>query len=743
VNSRTERHTSDHQSPQTWPRRIIRWLTAPARSAWRWFAHQPRGLQVGLVAVVLAALVTGGYYGQSYLKKRLATRDVGAAWAEYAHAVRRVDVDGIRDALDRVLAANPGDDTALRYRAMLDAGAADPEVVELAVVLMHDHIRHDRLAEAAREGEKVLTSNPKNWQARCAVAHHALQVKRDPALAERHLAQLPDPEDPAAGVNAGGLLYALRLSDIIGRDATNLRRLIVRRLLPFLRGGTAASAAVSAKVQLLECYLEPFADRSLLPELADYLGVADRLADSAVNEAVASRDVDVLVRLAKFGPRMRAALAAIRANDPARLPDDRLAPLVKSVDERTRRAWQAVREKSPDRPEAYLGLANLALLAGDHDAALAQVMEGIKTCGDRVEFLELRMRIVERHRPKAELFEVAESLRQAAVAAKQDPMKWCLAAIAWRRLHHNDRALGAADEALAIQRDHLLACRVKASILVESGTSRDFLEARDLLARLGELARRAIPEIAYLNARIMVGSGLWVLVEDEFKKVLETQARIQPKTTAPAIAFLLGVLSAPPSVERSEWVAARAQRVMQDEPQSGEARLLQFDALYQLADLSVTMDPRGGPPVWDTARVAAALRAFEDVGLEERTRPAVVAKRAALQLKGERNAALAMRTAAELLAQEALLNPFELEVLGSVLTANGKAAEAIRILEPVEKLRGASVGLHVALAVAYHRNNQPFDRDAALARAEKENVPSRSAREHAELIAAKQQFARE
>jgi len=722
---------------------LIRWLASPPRLAWRWFAHQPRALQVGLVLVVLAALATGGYYGRLFLKKRQAAEKVGAAWAEYAQAVRRADVEGIREALDHALVANPGDEIAIRYRAMLDAGAADPEVEELAVVLLHHHIRNDRLAEAAREGEKVLAKNPKNWQARCAVAHHALQVKRDLALTEHHLAQLPDPEDPAAGVNAGGLLYALRLSDMIGRDATKLRRLIVRRLLPFLRGGTAAAASISAKVQLLECYLEPFADSSLLPELADYLGVVDRLSDRAVSEAVESGDIEMLVRLAKFGPRMRAALAAIRANDPNRLTDDRLAPLVKSLDERTRKAWLAVREKSPDRPEAYLGLAKLELLADDLNAALTQVMEGIKACGNKVELLEVLLRIAANQSSDEFMFQVAESLRQAAVVAKTDPTKWCLVAIACMQMQirRNDIALSACDEALALQRTHPLACRLKASILVDSGSPRDLIEARELLDRLDKLSIRVNPALAYLNARIMVGSGLWVLVEDEFNKVLETQARIQPKTSVPAVGFLSGLLGDSPTVERAEWVAAQSKRVMQDDPQSAEARLLRFDALYQLADLSVTMDPRGGSPVWDTRRVTAALLAFQEIGLEYRTRPPVMAKVASLQLKGQGNAAEALRTAAGLRTAEALLNAFELEVLGAVLTANGKVADAVRILEQAEKTRGPTAGLHVALAVAYHRNNQPFDRAAAIARAE--NVSSRSAREHAELIAAKQLFNRE
>ena len=143
---------------------VLRWLTSPVRLAWRWLAHQPRAIQIGLVLVVLAAVGTGAYYGRTFVKKRLAARDVGAAWAEYGNAVRRADMDEIGAVLDRVLTVSPGDETATRYKAMLASGEADPEVQELAVILLHHHIRNDRLAEAAREGEKVLTKNPKNWQ---------------------------------------------------------------------------------------------------------------------------------------------------------------------------------------------------------------------------------------------------------------------------------------------------------------------------------------------------------------------------------------------------------------------------------------------------------------------------------------------------------------------------------------------------------------------------------------------------
>ncbi len=341
--------------------RRLRWLAAPFRRVGRWFSHQPRAVQIGLVAVVVAGLAAGVYYGNSYRQKRGTAREVAAAWGEYGNAANKFNLDGIRAALDHVLAIDPNEPTATRYKAMLDSGEADPEVPELAIVLLRQHITNGRRVEAAREAEKVLAKNPKDWAARCAVAHYALVVRKDRVLAEQHLNLLPDPEDPAANVGANGLSYALKLSDAVGRDTSTLRKVIVRRLLPHLKREAAGSASPEVKLLLLECYLEPFADPGSLGELFEYLAVADKLAESAVTDAVAAGDVKSLTGLASLWRPMRVALVRLREHDPARLPDDRLIPLAKAVDDRTRRAWQAVREKAPDRVEAYRGLAQFAL----------------------------------------------------------------------------------------------------------------------------------------------------------------------------------------------------------------------------------------------------------------------------------------------------------------------------------------------------------------------------------------------
>jgi hypothetical protein len=90
---------------------------------------------------------------------------------------------------------------------------------------------------------------------------------------------------------------------------------------------------------------------------------------------------------------------------------------------------------------------------------------------------------------------------------------------------------------------------------------------------------------------------------------------------------------------------------------------------------------------------------------------------------------------------EGSLTSHQLEVVGAVLAANNRSAEAVRILERAEKRPRPTAGLRVALALAYNKNKQPHDRDEAIRRAE--NTPTRSTREQAELIAAKILFQRE
>ena len=144
---------------------------------------------------------------------------------------------------------------------------------------------------------------------------------------------------------------------------------------------------------------------------------------------------------------------------------------------------------------------------------------------------------------------------------------------------------------------------IEAWLWVRSG---EFLKARESLAPLGE-AVRTDPALVRLHARVLVGSGLWVLCDDEFQKVLDAAAKLKAKTSAPAVAFLLGVIDVPADAERAAWVAAKANSFWPTTPlrrwRCGRGVAVPTRGPLRLAH------PKGGglPPVWDADRVTAAL----------------------------------------------------------------------------------------------------------------------------------------
>lgn len=712
----------------------FRWLGAPVRYLWKWFRYQPRLIQIGLAVVVLAALAAGGTYGWSYLKKRARNAEMAAAQQEYQAALAKCDLAAMQAALDRILAVNPTDAVAGRIKGILDRGESDPDTRDLAVVFLQHHIQADRRVEAAREAEKVLAFNPKHWLARCALAHHALEVRQDPALAEQILTQLPDPEDPKAELTPSGLLYALQLFEVLGLDSVKLRRVIVLRVLPALRSAMAAKAPPGAKWLLLNCYLAPFADPDSLSDLAAVWGVVDRLADDAVGEAIAANDVPILIQLGLLGPRLRGALALLRSHDPIQLPDERFQSLTKTLDDRTRRTWQAVRELAPDRIEAYRGLAMLAIQQNDGREAVQQLLDGLAACGDRSELYELLIPLLARIGSGQSVQALAQSLMRSAEATKTDASRWCLAAAAAMAADRSDEALRACACTRQILPNHPWACATEAQLWVRAG---NFAKARDALAALGETMVRRSPLLIRLNARVLMGSGLFQQLETELQAVAAIQAQRKPPTSELVMALLLGVFDSEPTIEQTQWLITKVAQVLADDPSAPGGRRLQAEALVRLADLTVTPNPKadGSPPIWNPETVAMALKAFEQLPLNERTEVGVLASVAALQLRGQDQKAAALRTITPLMPLEASLSSAQLEILGAVLLANDRVGDAVRVLERAVKLPQPRAANWVTLALAYHKNNQPIDARAALARAFE--VTTCSEREHLERVAAK------
>jgi tetratricopeptide (TPR) repeat protein len=716
-------------------RRWARAAAVPFTRFGRWFVHQPRAVQVTLVAVVLGGLAVGGYYATVYVQRRTVEREAAAGWRAFDEAARKTDLDGMKAALDRVLAAAPDDPLARRRRAALDAGSADPDDPDLALVLLNFHLQHNHLPEAAREAEKVLTKFPKHWTAHCALAHHALVVRKDPQAAEQYLTALPDPEDPAAMLDPGGLLYALALYQVVGHDPGPLRNLIVRRLLPLLRGAAAAGAPAATKVQLLECYLVPFTDPSpSLAELGSYWPVVARLADAALDEATAAGDAGTLIRLGLVGERLRVALAVLQKG--GLVPDDRREPLAKELDGRTKRTWQAAREKDPTRFEPYLAQAETAWREGNAAETERVLIEGLAACGTNNPLVEFLIRVqVHSDNPTADPRVALRNARSAAEASPNDPRLWLLVALAAQASRDRLAALEACAKVRQLVPNHPHACALEAQLWLEAGYPDRALGS---LRALGEAALRTEPVLAFLHAQALIGDGLDSLCEQELDAIARTPSDRYPVLVRVA-AVLRGALVARPKVlDRTAtvagWVAAKAGALLAIWPADVPLRRIRADGLYRQAEF--------GTPLWNPEVVSDAIREYGLLPLTGRVDLVVAARLANLYLKGRNDPDAAFHVAAPLRAAEPdpALTPEQLEALGAVYVATGRPADALRVLVRAVNVRGATAGCWVQLALAYHANRQP-----AEARAVIDHVLNleRSPREHAEWAAAKRMIYQE
>jgi predicted Zn-dependent protease len=700
-------------------RRFLALLAVPFLRVGRWFSHAPRAIQIGVVLVAVGALAGGTYYGQSYLAKRAREREVAAGWREFEEAGRSADVPAMHTALDRVLAASPHDATATARKAALAAGSADADDSDLAVVLVSHHMRQNRLAEAAREARKVLARYPKHWRALCVLAHYAVHVNRDADEARRWLEALPNPDDPGVRVDVGGLLHAVQLSRQLARDPAPFRRLIVYRVLPLLRGAAADSAPPVAKAQLIECYLEPFADPANLTELAGYWGVVSRLADAAAAGAQEAGDVVTLVRLGVLGERMRAALGLFREH--RHVTDDRFVAFTKEVDDRTRRVWSAVRQKEPARPEPYGGLAFLAVREGNYRQALETLLEGLAACGDRPELLDLLMRLAAATGNAEPAFKM---MWGAAEKAGTDPVKWCLAATAALATgRHHREALAACENARKHAPDHPWARRIQVRVWLDTGETAKALE---LLRSFGEPALRTDPRLVRLYARALVEAGQ-AADGEQFASELE-KAELGRPVPVLGVSYLRGLFDAKPDLARARRVADRANRLLANWPDDPGACRVLADALFRQSELAALP--------WNADAARGALRAFDRLPSADKTEPGVVTSVAALQLKALNDPAAASRTVAPFRdpANAALLTPVQREVMGAVSIATGKPDEAIAMLERAVRDPNATAGCWVQLALAYHAKGRAVDARAALEKAA--TFPNRSTREEAERLSA-------
>ena len=710
------RRTAPGRRPRAW-----RTVVSPARHLYHWFRGAPRWMQVILGLLALGSIGAGGTYAFHTRMETLRQRRVNGAWERFNAAARHGDDTAMRAAIADVKAEAPNDVRAATWERMLDTGEGDTGDPMTVFIAMIRELRAGKIEEAAREAQKRLQHEPKDWLARCVLASAAL-ARKDKDAAGRELDQLPPPEDRRATVTPSGLLMAFRLYRALGRDVTPLREFGQSHVLPFLRTATAQGLNPAQKVDLVETYLESFdpPDRRQPTGVQQGWAPAARLADQALEGALADADASTLARVGRIGTPLALGLRVLQRF--GQVDAEQYAELNRELETRTRRAWEALKEKDAANPEPYRGLAELHWRAGTvagRKAALETVAAGLQAAGGDPPLYEVFGQMLKQlGAPMAAWTE----LSRAAARTPDKPVLWILAADAALAAGRRDLALEACAKVREKEPANRWVMWTEARIWLAGGYPK---EAMDLLTKLGDPAVAAEPQAARAYVRALTESGNEARVEE----FLTLSERVSEKAEPPhaAVAALAGWAEARPvNAARATKVADRAERLLARWPDHADLFRVRADALFRAAE--------GAEPVWEPARVREATLAAERLRAKLPDDPQAAHALGWLRL-AEENPERALREVAPLRTPEAdpTLTAAQLELLGAIYRQTGKPDEAVRLLERAAAMPDAPAGVFVQLALAYHDQGQSGNSRAALDQARSRH---RSSREHADYVAA-------
>lgn len=690
---------------------------SPVRHTALWLRGAPRWLQAAVALVLVATAGAGGYYVFHKRAESHTQRAVADAWRHFDDTARAGDEPGMKAALDEVLAAAPDDALALRRKRTLETFDADPADEAMVLLSLRLNLRANKLEAAAREADKRLAKEPKDWLARCVKAAYALS-RGDRAAAEADLDALPNTDDARARLDPAGLLFAFRLYRATNRPTEVLRTLVQTRVVAAARSSHVQNLAPGEKLGIVECYLEgfePAADRPQPTDLVAGWSVMSDLADRATDDAAAAGNVPVLVRAGKLAPRLYLALGLFRRH--GQVTPEQYAELSKELEARARRAWEAVLAKEPKNHEAYYGLALSHLRADEYAAGRETTVRGLTECGDEPELAALFSRLLQLEgRPLV----AWNALAGTARSNPDKPVWWVLAAEAALAANRRDLALEACAAVRKHDPENKWAARTEAALWLAAG---DANKAVQLLHKLGEPALAADPGAARAYARALAESGLDVRV-DGFLALAE-EASVKANSPVPVAGALRGLLEAPPTAARAALVAAKADRLATDRWQdSADLFRVRADALARVAELT--------PPAYEPVRVRAAVQAYERLRAKVPDDTGAAFGLAALRLYGEDNAEQALRDLAPVRA-ESDLSAARLELFGQAYRKAGRLPEAVAVLERAARAHDATAGCFTQLALAYHALNRKDDARAVLAQAA---ARPRDDRQQADYVAA-------
>jgi tetratricopeptide (TPR) repeat protein len=630
-------------------------------------------LITGVMVLAVVSTVAVGYIGRElHFRKAQAAAE---KWAVLQSHAAKQDMPGVRAELDAITALTPNDANIVRWRTALDDGKADPADLGMVRFVMNEHLRAGRLDAAALEAAVRVAALPKDWQARCVLAHAAL-THGDRAAAIAHLEALPSPFDLEKNPGPGPVMYAIRLHQQLGLTSLELTSFVVLELLPALESSQVGYIQLGEKLGLLDAFEHAGKALDAHPDVARFWVPAAALGRQAADDPAAT--TADLMRLGYLFEGQLALLAELRKR--SKLPPEDADRLARELDDRIRATWLKVLDRDPKEPAGHIGLALVQFRAGAVDDAVATLDRGLEACGGRVELLAAFADVTRRRDPQSGL----ELLMRAVRQRPNDPVLWRLAAETAVAANRPDVALSACDEVLGKRPGEPWACRTKAGLLLGQGRATEAVAA--LEPTRASFAQDGLATELYVRA--LCAAGAAPLADPLLKEM----------TGRPdAVPGLLGGGRALLKAGRPESATAWAEEAVRRAPEDHSARLLHADSLRAWAE-------EDAAPAWNQDRVREAVRAYEWLRDRDSDDLAIANNLAWLQLKGQRRPTTADASAAPLRARMADnrgLPPEMLETLGAIDLEIEQPARAAKLLESATRGPSPRPGYWTHLARAY------------------------------------------
>lgn len=658
-----------------------------------------------LILIGLGAVSAGIVYRYLSREKQLFNFQLaGQRWEQLEGRAAAQDVAGVREALATIETLTPDDPRLLRWQRALDAGHADENDSTMVRFVMNQLLRAGRVDDAAREASAFVARYPKDWQARCILAHSALE-HGDRSKTRQHLSELPNVLDLKKNPGPGPILYAIRLHRQLGLPDAELLSFLSTNILPELESSQASFASLAEKLQILEAFELVGASSKPMDNVAPYWVPIATLGRQVLEDRNAS--CDDLVRLSYLFEGQLSVLLELRRQN--RLPAAEISKLYRELESRIEAAWLRVLACDARQPAAYIGLALANQRTGKSGEAVATLTRGLSACGDRTELLAAFAAVQRHHDPQ----EALDLLQRAAREHPEDDALKRLVAETAMRISRADVALAICDEAIAKNLDLPWARRVRAKIMVEQNRPSEAITAlepiRTDLLRSASDAELWVTALAQANEAVRIEQAL-------------ADAKVNSAPVTLYVRCGRALLRAE-RIDLAERWAAEALRVSSNHR---DARVLHADCLRAWAE-------KDAAPEWNSDRVRAAVRACEWLRQIEPDNLEFANNLAWLQLKGLQQPALALSTAAPLRDCESSpqqLLPEMLETLGAIYLELGQTEKAARLFERAIRESQPSPSLLIHLARAYLRLGR---RDAAKHCIDRAAKMSKSIRESSEL----------